>query len=386
MVTRTICVITSSRADYGLLRGVMRAVAAAPSLTLRVIVTGAHLHAAFGETWREIEADGVPIDARVPILTGSDAPLALAAAMGTGVHALAEALSALSPDLVVLLGDRFETLSAASAALVLRIPVAHLHGGELTTGAWDDAIRHAVTKLSHLHFVAAEPYRRRVIQLGESPARVHLVGGLGVDAIAHVPRLDRDALEADLGIRFGQPTMLVTWHAATLDTRVAEQQVEELLAALDQWPDAHLIFTGSNADSGGRAIDAAISRYVAGRRHARFEASLGVQRYVSCLAEVDVVVGNSSSGLLEAPTLGTPTVNIGDRQRGRLRAPSVIDCGDDRRAIIAAITRALTPECRALASQGDSPYGRPGAAARIVDVLTQVPLDGLTRKEFHDLA
>ncbi len=382
---RKVCVVTGSRAEYGLLRWPMEEVRAARELQLQLIVTGMHLAPEFGLTCREIEADGFHIDRRAEILLGSDTPVAIAKSMGLGLIAFAEALQQLQPDVLLVLGDRFEIFAAAAAALVARIPVAHLHGGETTQGAFDEALRHCITKMAQLHFVAAEEYRHRVIQLGEHPDRVFLVGGLGVDAIHRIKLLERAELEAALGMELGARSLLVTFHPVTLEGSDSARQMSELFAALDELADVNLIFTMPNADTEGRALSAMIERYVAGRPNARLYASLGQLRYLSCLRWVDGVVGNSSSGLTEAPSFKTPTVNIGDRQRGRLRAESVIDCAPERGSIGAALRQVFSPAFRSTLATARNPYGEGGASHRVVEILRSHPLENIVKKSFYDL-
>lgn len=381
---RKICVITGTRAEYGLLRWVMQGIKESSQLELQVIATGMHLSPEFGETYREIEADGFRIDRKIEMLLSSDTPVAISKSIGIGVIGFADVFRDLQPDLVVLLGDRFEALAAVSAALVAQIPVAHLHGGELTEGAMDDAIRHAITKMSHVHFVAAEEYRRRVIQLGESPERVHCVGGLGVDAIKHVRLLDKGALEARLGFEFKARNLLVTFHPETLSTCPAADQLAELLAALDGLEETGLIFTYPNADAGGRQLISMLEGFVAWHPDAKVFTSLGQQGYLSCMALSDGVVGNSSSGLLEAPSFRKGTINIGDRQRGRLQAESVINSPAERTALTAAISRLYAPEFQAGLVRVTNPYGDGGASWRILEVIREVRLEGLLAKGFHD--
>jgi len=385
-MNRAVCVATGSRADFGLLRWVMEAIRHTPGLTLQVVATGMHLSPEFGLTYRDIEADGFRIDRKVEMLLSSDTALGISKSMGLGLIGFGEALAQLKPDILVVLGDRFEMLPAAAAALVARVPIAHLHGGETSEGAFDEAIRHSITKMAHLHFVAADEYRRRVVQLGEHPERVFLVGGLGVDAIRRLPRLDREALAQALDFQFGEKNLLVTFHPATLDHADSARQMAELLAALDEVPETHLIFTMPNADSEGRELCAMVDRFVARRKNARSYTSLGQLRYLSCLEHVDAVVGNSSSGLTEAPTFKKATVNIGDRQRGRLRAASVIDCEPDRAAIAAAIERIYSPDLRTSLETVRNPYGEGGASDLIVRVLREVSLDSIVKKAFYDLA
>jgi GDP/UDP-N,N'-diacetylbacillosamine 2-epimerase (hydrolysing) len=384
-MTRKICVVTGTRAEYGLLRWLMAGVDAAPDLLLQIIATGMHLSPEFGLTYKEIEANGFVIDRKIEMLLSSDTAVGIAKSMALGLAGFADGLADLRPDCVVLLGDRFEIMAAASAALVARIPIVHLHGGETTEGAFDEAFRHSITKMSYLHCVAAEPYRQRVIQLGEAPERVFLVGGLGIDAIARTKLLSREALECDLGFRFGPKNLLVTFHPATLDAAPAAEQMEEVLAALETLRDTQLIFTKPNADNDGRAFAAAIDAFVARNPNAMARTSLGQLRYFSCLAQVDGVVGNSSSGLLEAPSFGKGTINIGDRQQGRLRAESVIDCAVERAAIGDAIDCLYSAPFQRMLSDVRNPYGEPGASERIVEVLRSFEMPESPKKPFYDL-
>lgn len=383
-MTRSICVITGTRAEYGLLRLVMKGIAAEPSLRLQVIATGMHLSPEFGLTYREIERDGFFIDYKVEMLTSSDTPVGIAKSMGLGMIGFADALNVLKPDLIIVLGDRFEIFAAVSAALTARIPVAHLHGGEATEGLIDEAIRHAITKMSQLHFVAAEPYRLRVIQLGEQPHNVHLVGGLGVDNIKSLTLLDRAALEASLNMRFGRKNLLVTFHPVTLESASAEQQMAELLSALDGLVDTQVIITLPNADTDGRALIKMVEQYATSRAHVHVFTSLGQLRYLSCLALVDGVVGNSSSGLAEVPSFCKGTVNIGDRQRGRLMADSVINCEPSCADIERALEVLYSAAFQAQLTHVKNPYGDGGASAKIVQVIKSVELEGILKKRFYD--
>jgi GDP/UDP-N,N'-diacetylbacillosamine 2-epimerase (hydrolysing) len=384
-MSRKICVITGTRAEYGLLRWVMEGIRDTPGLELQIIATGTHLSPEFGLTYREIEKDGFGIDRQVEMLLSSDTATGLTKSMGLGLIGFADALQQLRPDLVLVLGDRFEIFSAAAAAMVARIPVAHLHGGEATEGAFDESIRHAITKMSHLHFVAAEEYGRRVIQLGEHPDRVFLVGGLGIDNVKRLRLLDRPALEASLEFELGRRNLLVTFHPVTLEDATASGQMAELLAALEARKDTHLIFTMPNADTGGRVLFGMIDRFVADHANARVYTSLGQQRYLSCVQHVDGVVGNSSSGLTEMPSFRKGTINIGDRQRGRLKAGSVIDCLPDRQSITAALDRLYSPAFQSTLETVRNPYGEGGASEKIVRVLHDHPLDSILKKSFYDL-
>jgi GDP/UDP-N,N'-diacetylbacillosamine 2-epimerase (hydrolysing) len=384
-VTRKVCVVTGSRADFGLLRFVMEAIQQTHGLALQVVATGMHLSSEFGLTYREIEEAGFRIDCRVEMLLSGDTPTAVAKSIGLGVIGFGDALAQLAPDVLVVLGDRFEVFAAATAAMVARIPIAHLHGGETTEGAFDEAIRHAITKMAHLHFVAAEDYRRRVIQLGEHPDRVFVVGGLGVDSLRRLSLLEREALEDALGFKLGPRSLLVTYHPVTLEPHTSAAQMAELLAALDAQRDTHLIFTTSNADNEGRVLSDMVRRFVADRPHARAFTSLGQVRYLSCVRQVDAVVGNSSSGLTEVPSFRKPTVNIGQRQAGRLRAASVIDCPPERAAISAAIEQATSPAFQASLRAMRNPYGEGGASEAIAAALREARLDTVLKKSFWDL-
>jgi len=377
--------VTGSRAEYGLLRWVVRGLRDASDVDLQLIATGTHLSPEFGLTHREIEEDGIRIDRRIEMLLSSDTSTGIAKSMGLAMIGFADAYEELAPELVLVLGDRFEILAAAAAAAVARIPIAHLHGGEATEGSVDDAMRHAITKLAHLHFVAAEPYRRRIIQLGEDPARVFLVGGLGVDSIKKLTLLDRARVESALGLRLSARSLLVTFHPATLGPGTASDHMSELLAALDLLHDTQLIFTMPNADTESRAVKSRIEAFVVGHTNARAFSSLGQQLYLSCLRQVDGVVGNSSSGLIEAPSMKKGTINIGDRQRGRLKASSVIDCEPERGAIAAAIQRLYSPAFQAGLSDVWNPYGDGGASDRVVDIVRTHPLDGILKKTFYDV-
>lgn len=382
---RKICVITGTRAEYGLLRWVMQGVKEDPDLELQVIATGMHLSPEFGLTYQAIEQDGFQINRKVEMLTSSDTSVGIAKSMGLGLIGFADALSELQPDLIVVLGDRFEIFSAVSAALVARIPVAHLHGGETTEGAFDESLRHSITKMSHLHFVAAETYRARVIQLGESPERVFLVGGLGIDNIKRLTLLDKIELEKSLGLKFAGKNLLITFHPVTLENSTAKAQMEELLMALEELRDTQLIFTLPNADTDGRTLIKMVNEFVAKHQNAKVYASLGQLRYLSCVSLVDAVVGNSSSGLTEVPSFSKATVNIGDRQRGRLQAQSVINCTPNRKSISQCIERIYTPEFQVGLSYVINPYGEGGASEKIVATLKSFPLDSLIKKSFYDL-
>ncbi|UFJ40051.1 UDP-N-acetylglucosamine 2-epimerase [Brevibacillus humidisoli] len=388
MEKRKICVVTGTRAEYGLLYWLMKEIQDDPDLELQMVVTGMHLSPEFGLTYRTIVEDGFTIHEKVEMLLSSDTPVAITTSIGLGTIGFAVAFDRLQPNIVVLLGDRYEILAAAQAALVARIPIAHLHGGETTEGAIDEAIRHAVTKMSHFHFVSTEEYRRRVIQLGEVPERVYNVGAIGLDHIRQLTLLDREELESSIGFTLGKVNFLITYHPVTLSDRRPEESMNELLAALDEFPDAHLIFTKPNSDTGGRIISKMIDDYVSrdSSRRVAFT-SLGQLRYLSAVKHVDVVIGNSSSGIIEVPAFRKPTVNLGDRQRGRVRAPSIIDCDETRTDIVAAINKALsTPFQRELSSL-NSPYGNGSeyVSVKIKDLLKKAELRNVLMKSFFDL-
>ena len=384
-MSRKICVVTGSRAEYGLLRWVMECIREAPELSLQLIVTGMHLSPEFGLTYREIEKDGFQINRKVEMLLSSDTPTGLSKSMGLGLIGFGDALEQLQPDLMLVLGDRFEIFSAVAAATIARIPVAHLSGGETTEGAFDEAFRHSITKMSHLHFVAAEEYRKRVIQLGEHPDRVFLVGGLGIDNIKKLTLLDRPALEASLGFELGRRNLLITFHPATLESATPADQMAELLAALEMLEDTRLIFTMPNADTDSRVLVDMIEDFVAGHSNARTYTSLGQLRYLSCIQYMDGVVGNSSSGLAEVPSFGKGTVNIGDRQRGRLKAESVIDCAPDRRLIFSAIQSLYSPEFQERLKAVRNPYGEGGASEKIIQILRACTLETIIIKTFYNI-
>jgi len=382
-MNRRIAVVTGSRSEYGLLRWLMRDIAAHDALDLYVLVTGAHLSPEHGLTVREIEEDGFTIHRRIDTLLSSDSAQGIGKSMGLGVIGFAGAFAELRPDVLVVLGDRYEIFAAVAAAAVANIPVAHLHGGEVTLGAYDEGLRHAMTKLSHLHFVATAEYRARVVQLGEDPQHVYLVGGLGVDAIRRTTLLTKTEVETQLGIALREPTLMVAFHPVTLEEEAGERELIELLAALDSCPDAQCIITMPNADTGGRSMATRIHAFAATRPHVLVVPSLEQRLYFSTLALATALVGNSSSGLLEAPSFGKPTVNVGDRQHGRQKAESVIDCRPTRAAIGAAIRRACAPEFQHRCASVRNPYGDGGASQRVTDVLAGVSLLGLLKKRFH---
>lgn len=384
-VNRKVAVFTGTRAEYGLLYWLMKDIQANLHLELQVIVSGMHLSPEFGETWKQIQLDGFSIDAKVEMLLSSDTPVGVVKSMGVGALGFADSLDRLRPDMLVVLGDRFEALAIVQAALIMRIPVAHLHGGEITEGAYDDAIRHAISKMANLHFVAAEAYRRRVIQMGESPERVFNVGAIGLDHVRRSPKMDLQELAESLGFALRSPYLLVTYHPVTSLDEDPQQSFNALLEALDKFPEQQVILTYPNADNGGRAIIPPLEAY-AQRQPERVLAipSLGFRRYLSAVSMASAVVGNSSSGIIEVPAFGIPTVNIGVRQKGRLAADSVLHCEPNAEAIERALHQALSYEFAEISKKTVNPYGQGSVAEAIVSVLEH--FDGALHKSFHDLS
>lgn len=386
-MTRRICIFTGARSDFGLLQPLIRAVILDEALELQLIVTGSHLLKEFGMSVQEIEQAGIPVTRKIAILGEGDADVDVAKAAGKGMIGFADALHELKPDIVVLLGDRYEALAAAFSSVILNIPIAHLHGGEVTEGSSDDSFRHAITKLASLHFVAAAPYRDRVIQMGEAPDRIFLIGGLGVDAMLNLPLLDRQEVERRLGFSINERTLLATVHPATAGAHNPVRECEEMLAALEAQQDVRIIFTLANADAGGRKVNEQIRAFVARNpsRSACFP-SLGSQLYFSCLQFVKGIIGNSSSGLLEAPSFHIGTINIGSRQDGRLRSASVIDCTPDRNAIIVAISVLFSTDFQRILRDVSNPYGGGGATAKVLKMLKTVDMAKLRAKPFRDIS
>ena len=356
-----------------------------PDLSLQVIATGMHLAPEFGNTWEAICADGFEIDERVEMLLASDSAVGVAKSTGLGTIGMADAYARLEPDLVVLLGDRFEILAATQAAMLMRLPIAHIAGGEATEGAFDDSIRHAITKMSSIHFTAADPYRDRVVQMGENPEMVFQVGAIGLDNFERLPLLSSEELSQALDFDVtGNAVVLCTYHPVTLSDDSPEELLAPIFEAFESLAGTRVVFTKGNADTGGREMNRLIDEFVARHpdRMASF-ASLGQERYLSMLRAAAVVVGNSSSGIVEAPAAGIPTVNIGDRQKGRLRAPSILDVDNDSKAILQAIERALSADYRRVAAQKASPFGEPGASSLIVRTLAEIDLESMRSKRFY---
>lgn len=382
---RKICAVTGSRAEYDLLSGLMKAIEAEPGLKLQAAATGMHLSRDFGYTFSEVEKD-FPDVFRVDSLSASNTPEGISASIASGIVGFTELFSELKPDLLLVLGDRYEIFAAAVAAMTARIPIAHLHGGETTEGAIDEAIRHSITKMSHIHLTGAEPYRKRVIQLGENPELVFNVGGMGVAGIHDFKPLSRKELEESIDFRLGEKFFLVTFHPVTLEGGSSAAQFGELLKALDTRKDTSVIFTAANADAGGTEINSMIQQYVSENPdRCVYIESMGKKRYLSALSHTDAVVGNSSSGLAEAPSFRVPTVNIGSRQAGRIRAESVIDCEPDEKSISEAIGRIYTDSFRKELLKSVNPYGEGDNIRKIIKILKDTPLENILLKKFHDL-
>lgn len=381
---KKICVITGSRAEYGLLQSLIKLIQQSNILELQILATGMHLSPEFGLTYKNIEADGFTIDEKVEILLSADTDVAVVKSTGLGMIGFADALRRLQPDLIILLGDRFEIFAAASAAYLMKLPIAHLHGGELTEGATDDALRHAITKMSYLHFTSTEVYRNRVIQLGEDPVRVFNVGAIGIDAINNLEFLSKEELQDTMGITLTNFILLVTFHPVTLENQTASGQMDEITNALQHFRDCTIIFTMPNADADGRIIMQKIEDFVSINKLAFAFKSLGQLRYLSFINIASVVVGNSSSGIIEAPSLGVPTVNIGDRQKGRIRSATVTDVATEKYAIKTAIVQALKPEYRDWCALQTNPYGAGNTSIKILETIER--LDNITdlKKKFFD--
>jgi len=385
MTLKKICVVTGTRAEYGLLHYLLKDINNDSEFDLQLIVTGMHLSPEFGNTYQEIEKDGFNIDEKIDISLSSDCEVAIAKSIGIGVSRFAEVFDREKPDLLILLGDRYEIFSSAIAAMVSRVPIAHIHGGETTEGVIDEAIRHSITKMSFIHFTATEEYRNRVIQLGEDPSRVFNVGGLGVDNISKIELLSREQLEDAIGFNLGKKNILVTYHPVTLEENTSESQFEELLSALDELSDTKIIFTKSNSDSGGRIVNQMIDEYTSKRRNTIAFDSMGYQNYLSLMQYVDIVMGNSSSGLLEAPTFKIATIDIGDRQKGRIKAKSVISCLPLKSSIKEAIVQALSVEFRFSLKAVTNPYGSGGASKQIFEIIKKLDCSKMLKKSFLDL-
>ena len=386
MKKRKTCVVTGTRAEYGLLRWLMDEINKSTKLDLQIVATGMHLSPEFGLTYQEIENDGFKIDKKIEMLLSADTPSSISKSTGIGLIGFADAFYELNPDIVIVLGDRYEVLVASLAAMFGNIPIAHIHGGETTAGAFDEAIRHSITKMSWWHFVAADEYEKRVIQLGENPGRVFNVGGLGVDAIKKTNLLSKDELMIKTGIKFGKKNLLITYHPVTLENNTSQQDFKSLLDVLSEIKDIYLIFTMPNADSDGRIIKKMINDFVFNQSERSISfPSMGSLNYLSTLQYVDGVVGNSSSGLAEAPTFKIGTINIGDRQKGRLKAESIIDCEPTKKSIRLAIDKLYGHKFQNDIHSVQNPYGDGDAIEKILDILLNEDIPKEMKKEFYDL-
>ena len=385
---RRICVVTGTRAEYGLLSRLMRMIEDSPDNQLQIIATNMHLSPKYGNTYHEIENDGFTIDYKIPIIEDGDNDDAVTTvkSMAKALSGFADAFASLKPDIVVVLGDRYEILAAAEAALIERIPIAHIHGGEVTEGAFDDSIRHSITKMSQLHFASTEEYRRRIIQLGEQPDRVFYTGAIGVENAKSFSLLSRIEIEKEIGFKIDDNTILVTYHPVTLGTRTAQEDIDDFIAALDERKEIRIIFTMPNSDTGSSYIVNVIRDFVQ-RNPDRAKAyqSLGAVRYLSVMRQVAAVVGNSSSGIVEAPSFGIPTLNIGDRQKGRISAESVFNCDPYKESILRGLDVVLSKPFRKLSRTVRNPYEKEDAAADIFEVISSYPLNCLSQKHFYDL-
>lgn len=382
---RHICIFTGTRADYGLLSPLMASINEDPETRLSIVAGGMHLSSEFGKTCNEISADGFEIHEKVEMLLSADSPTGICKSMGIGMMGLSDAFKRIGPDMVTVLGDRFEAFSAAAAAMILNIPLAHIHGGELSFGAIDESMRHAITKMSHLHFTSTEIYRKRVIQMGELPERVFNVGALGVENVKRMNLLDRTALQRELGIDLGRKYMMVTFHPATRDGGNTTEQAMALTDAIDRFPDYFFIITKANADESGRMINQLLSEYSAKKENVVLYDSMGSKRYLSAVKHAELVLGNSSSGIIEAPALKTPTVNIGTRQNGRIKADSVIDCCVSADDIEAAVRKCQAQDMAGRVQAMENPYERKGTAEAIKNTMKTVSLKGLLVKQFYDI-
>jgi len=385
MKKRKICVVTGTRAEYGLLFWLMKEIQNDNDLELQLIVTGMHLSPEFGLTYKEIEKD-FKINKKIEMLLSSDTSIGISKSMGLAEMSFAEAYVELKPDILVVLGDRYEIFSATSAAMIARTPIAHIHGGETTEGAFDESIRHSITKMSHLHFTAIQEYKNRVIQLGEHPNKVFNVGGMGIENIKRLKLLSKDAFAKSIDFKLNKKNILVTFHPVTLENSTAKEQFQELLYAIDELKETNIIFTKANSDTDGRVINKMIDEYVVKNSDKSIGfTSLGQLRYLSALQYVDATVGNSSSGLAEAPSFKIGTINIGDRQKGRIRAESVIDCSVDKKSILEAFTKLYSKKFQNTVLNVKNPYGDGCASKKIIEEIKKTDLENILKKSFYDI-
>ncbi|WP_117168494.1 UDP-N-acetylglucosamine 2-epimerase [Paraliobacillus sediminis] len=383
---KKVCVLTATRAEYGLLKPLLQVLKEDSFFELSIVVTGAHLSPEFGLTYQDIENDGFIIDKKIEILVSADTPSSISKSMGLAMISFAEYFSNSIPDLLIVLGDRYETLAVCTTAMNERIPIVHLYGGEVTEGAIDESIRHAITKLSYLHFTSTDEYRKRVIQLGEHPDRVYTVGGLGVENILKQKFISLEELSTSIDFDLDTPYCMVTFHPVTLENEQAENQFQALLDVCEMYPNMKFIFTKANADANGRVINQMIDRYVKGHSHAVAFASLGLTRYLSGMNYASCVIGNSSSGLLEAPSFGIPTINIGDRQKGRIQSTSVINCLPIKYEIKKSMELALSDAFKDIAKLTINPYGDGNTSNKVIEVIKEfIQNDHIDlKKQFYD--
>lgn len=383
---KKICVFTGTRANYGLLRPLMDKIKKSHSFQLQTLVSGSHLCSEFGSTYKAIEEDGYKISEKIDITLASDTPEAICKSIGLGYIGFGEAFSRLKPDLLIVLGDRFEDLCAATCAVISQIPIAHIHGGETTIGATDEAFRHSITKMSLLHFTSTEQYKKRVIQLGESPDRVYNVGAPGLDNIKNIRLMTKKELEKELNFTFNEKNLIITFHPVTLEPNSTKKQLKNLLKAVDELKKTNLIFTKSNTDTYGRIINKMIEDYTfKNENKAKIFDSLGQRRYLSTLQFVDAMVGNSSSGIIEAPSFKIGTINIGDRQTGRVRAQSIIDCKPDYSDIKKSLEKLYSFDFQKLLKKTKNPHGDGTATSKIYSVLKKFNFGTPLKKEFFNL-
>jgi GDP/UDP-N,N'-diacetylbacillosamine 2-epimerase (hydrolysing) len=384
MIKRKICVVTGTRAEYGLLYWLMKKIESDKELQLQLIVTGMHLSPEFGLTYQEIEKD-FKIDKKIEMLLSSDTSVGISKSMGLAQISFSESYENLQPNLIVVLGDRYEIFSAVSAGMIARIPIAHLHGGEATEGSIDESIRHSITKMSQLHFTSAKEYRNRVIQLGEHPDRVFSVGGLGIDNIKKLKLLTKGNFEQAIGFSLNKKNILVTFHPVTLEKSTAKTQFQELLDSINELKDTNIIFTKANSDTDGRVINSMIDSYVSTHDNTIAFTSMGQLNYLSALQFMDAVIGNSSSGLLEAPSFKIATIDIGDRQKGRIKADSTISCLPKKKDIDSALKKMYSEDFQNIVNNVKNPYGDGGASEKIASIIKSIDLDNILKKSFYDL-
>ncbi|MDA8933115.1 UDP-N-acetylglucosamine 2-epimerase [Candidatus Pelagibacter ubique] len=385
MTKRKICIVTGSRADYGLLYWLIKEVNCDQNLELQLIVTGMHLSVEFGSTYKEIEKD-FKIDKKIDMHLSSDTTEGISRSMGIAQKSFSEAYNELKPDIIVVLGDRYEIFSAASAAMISRIPLAHIHGGETTEGTIDEAIRHSITKMSHLHFTAIEEYSKRVIQLGENPSKVFKVGGMGVENIYRLTLLPKKDFEKLINFKLNIKNILVTFHPVTLEKNTSKKQFSEILETIDDLKNTNIIFTKTNSDADGKIINLMIDKYTSKNQNKSIAiTSMGQHNFLSALQYMDFIIGNSSSGLLEAPSFKIATINIGDRQKGRIKAKSVIDSFPNKKSIKDAIKKAYSKEFQNLLKNVKNPYGDGYPSKKIIKILKSIPIDDLLKKSFFNV-